>query len=118
MVFYEQPNKDWTLTDFKLLEAYQLLTDEICPQCQNPFWLCRNNSHDIGWSVKEDVCRATKAREEVEWRKDKANRGKNPKREDRESWGKFTYVKPVVPKNRPEGTELPTRESFYGAVNV
>ena len=111
MVFYQQPDRDWELLDFQLLEAYQILQNEICPQCQNPVWLCRSTSHDVGWSVKTDVCRASKERDEADWRKD--NRGKNPKRTDREKWGAYTYVVPIVPRNRPEGTELPTRAEFY-----
>lgn len=110
MVYYRQPDRDWELIDFQLLEAYQILQSEICPQCQNPVWLCRSSSHDVGWSVRTEVCQATKEREERDWRRE--NKG-NPKREERAKWGRFSYVVPIVPGHRPEGTELPTRKQFY-----
>ena len=91
-----------------------MLQDEICPQCQNPSWLCRSASQDVGWSVRTDICRATKAREEKEWRKD--NKG-NPKAKDKKGWGEFMYTVPIVPGHRPEGTELPTRKAFYEEMN-
>ena len=87
-----------------------MLQDEICPQCQNPVWLCRSTSNDVGWSVRTDICRATKAREEKEWQKN--NKGK-PKAKDKAEWGAFTYTVPIVPRSSPEGTELPTRKEFY-----
>ena len=114
MVFYEQPDAPWTLLDFKLLEAYQTLQDEICPQCQNPMWLCRSGSQDVGWSVRTDICRASREREERQWRKD--NPGKGPTAKDRKGWGEFMYTVPIVPSYRPEGTTLPTRKEFYGEV--
>lgn len=99
--------------DFKLLEAHQILRDEICPQCGQPSWLCRSNDDRVSWRVSDSVCHATKAREEFDWRKN--NKGR-PSKDDRQGWGRFSYVTPIVSGHMPEGTELPTRKEFYESV--
>lgn len=100
--------------DFKLLEAYQTLQDEICPQCGQPVWLCRNPDDSISWSVEDSVCYATRAKEERMWARE--NKRKKPSKDDRQGWGRFTYTVPAVSGHMPEGTELPTRKEFYSNV--
>lgn len=115
MVFYEQPKQDWTHLDFRLLEAYQMLQDETCPQCGQPSWLCRSSDDRISWRVNESVCHATKAREEREWVRD--NPSKRADKDERRKWGRFSYATPVVSSHYPEGTELPTRKEYYENVS-
>ena len=109
--------------DFKVLEAYQMLRDEICPQCGHPVWLCRSKSDDIEWTANTDVCYATRRKEEAEWQQNnKSKHGEKRRRPDRDEkakWGRYTYVTPRVPSYAPEGTELPTRRDYYeGLMNV
>ena len=111
MVFHEQPDKSWTEMDFKLLEAYQQLQDEICPSCGQPVWLCRSTSQNISWSVHETTCQYTKAVEEKKWRLD--HKKGSPKKEDRASWGRILYATPQVPSYLDGSVELPTRDEFY-----
>ena len=85
--------------DFRLLEAYQILQDELCPQCGH-----------ISWTMEKSICYATRAKEQKQWSKN--NRGA-PKKKDSQDWGVSYYMKPVVPGNKPEGTTLPTRKEFY-----
>ena len=97
--------------DFKLLEAYQQLQDEICPSCGQPVWLCRSTSQNIAWSVHETTCQYTKAVEEKKWRLD--HKKGSPKKEDRAGWGRILYATPQVPSYLDNDVELPTREEFY-----
>lgn len=112
MVYYEQPDEEWTPLDFQLLEAYQIIQDEKCPQCGNPIWLCRSNDNNIEWVTREDICYASRAKEEKA-----ANRDKKPREKidakTRAKWGRIDYVTPRVISAAPEGTELPTRKEFY-----
>ena len=96
--------------DFRLLEAYQILQDELCPQCGHPAWLCRSTSDGISWTMEKSICYATRAKEQKQWSKN--NRGA-PKKKDSQDWGVSYYMKPVVPGNKSEGTTLPTRKEFY-----
>lgn len=96
--------------DFKLLEAYQILQDEMCPQCGQPTWLCRNTDDRIAWKVESSICYSTRTKEEREWHKN--NKG-SPKREERQNWGVFTYATPHVASHYDEGTALPTRKEYY-----
>ena len=111
IVFHEQPTKPWTELDFKLLEAYQQLQDEICPQCGQPVWLCRSNAQNIEWSVEETTCWASRAVEEKKWKHD--HKKGSPKKEDKAEWGRVLYPVPRVPNYLGETAVLPTREEFY-----
>lgn len=112
MLFHEQPSGEWTDLDFRILEAYQIMQDELCPQCGHPVWLCRSKKDSITWKVESSICYATRAKEENLWKKTPGNRGA-PKREEKAKWGLSTYMKPAVASNCPKGTKLPTREEFY-----
>ena len=110
MLLREQPNTPWTQMDYAILEAYQMLQDEICPQCGQPIWLCRSTSNNIEWTAQTEICYASRRREEAEWND---HNDKKATAKDRKNWGKVTYVLPRVIASAPEGTELPTRTEYY-----
>lgn len=110
MVFYTQPNEEWSDLDFKLTEAYQILQDETCPQCGNPIWLCRSTDNRVEWSVNKSVCYASKTVDESEWRA--SNPKKTPSKSDRERWGTSKYATPrLMPMY--DGEDMPTRSDYY-----
>ena len=110
MLFHEQPTGPWSEMDFRWLEAYQITQDEICPQCGNPIWLCRSTDDRISWTKHESVCRATKEKENLEW---KQTHKKAATAEDRKAMGRIVFMTPTVSSWYPEGTLLPTREDYY-----
>jgi Zn-finger nucleic acid-binding protein len=110
MIFHEQPTDSWTPYDFKLLEAYQMLQDEMCPKCGHPVWLCRSTSNRVEFKVRDATCYAERALRE----KEDQNKPRNQRETDKSvkaGWGRFYYTQPFVPENV-EG-ELPTRAEFY-----
>ena len=110
MVFRVQPNRNWEDLDFKLIEAYQVLTDETCPKCGQPVWLCRNTGEQIEWSTATTTCYATRALEQKQEAR-KSSKDKKATKEEKQSWGRIEYAFPRVPSNR-EGN-LPTREEYF-----
>lgn len=117
MIFHEQPTAEWVPFDFKLLEAYQILQDEICPVCSNPIWVCRSTTSNVQFKVKSQVCFAEKALKEAEFNRiPKADRpkGEELKREKAE-WGRSYYTSPYIPENL-EG-EIPTRDDYHKELN-
>lgn len=113
MIFYEQPTARWEPFDFKLLEAYQMLQDEICGQCGHPVWLCRSDSGDVEFKVGSQICYAEKALREAEFNKTpRADRPKGKElKEEKASWGLSHYTLPKVPEG--VDTELPTRREYF-----
>lgn len=109
MLFHEQPTDPWNAYDFKLLEAYQILMDETCPQCGNPVWLCRSDSPNVGFRAYETVCHATKERLRRE--DSKKPRNERASREERAEWGVTTSMVPHKPEYA-DG-EMPTRFEYY-----
>lgn len=109
-VLYQKsdPYGDWESLDYKLLQAYQTLKEEMCGQCGNPLWLCRSTDNMIGWSVDTTTCYASKEIEARRYKED--NAGKTPDRDTSNKWGKtyFARPKPVI-----NGGELPSRSDFY-----
>lgn len=109
MIFHEQPTDPWTPYDFKLLEAYQILQDELCPKCGHPIWLCRSTSNRVEFKAQEAYCAGERALKEKEdaskSREDKA------KPKEKKTWGQFFYTSPYTPPNIEGG--LPTRAEFY-----
>jgi len=106
MLFYEQPTDPWIPFDFKLLEAYQRLQDEICPKCGHPVWLCRSTSNRVQFRVREAYCAAERAL------KEKENQGnKKIKASEKKEWGRYYYTEPYVPETI--GGELPSRREYY-----
>ena len=104
----EDPYGGWEGLDYKLLQAYQVLKDELCNECGNPVWLCRSTDNMIGWSVDTTTCYASRAIEARRFNED--NAGKTPDAKDKAKWGKtyFARPKPVL-----HDRELPTRSDFY-----
>lgn len=113
MIFHEQPNDDWTPFDFLLLEAYQMLQDEICPKCGHPIWLCRSDSPNVEFRVDGAVCQAERALKAYE--DQKASSTQKADRATRKTWGTFYYTMPFTPDNI-KG-DLPTRDEFYAAMS-
>ena len=107
MIFHEQPTAPWVDFDFLLLEAHQMLNDEICPRCGHPVWLCRSSSEAIEFHVETSYCYAERAQlESADKEKDRKSRAS---KEDKKSWGQFRFAVPVALP----GYELPTREEYY-----
>lgn len=111
MIFYEQPTDPWIPFDFKLLEAYQILQDEMCPKCGHPIWLCRSTDPRVQFKVTANICYAERALREYE--DQQKPRTERAEKKDRKEWGAFFSLSPFVPQNV-EG-ELPTRTDFYQA---
>jgi len=111
MLFREQPNRPWTDMDFKWLEAYQIMKDEICPQCGNPIWLCRSTDDRISWHEETSVCYATRAKEEKEYRRSSGKK-KKLSAEDRQKMGRISFMIPQLSEYH-KGEKLPTREEYY-----
>ena len=107
MIFRTQPTKKWNNWDFALIEAFQILDDEICKQCGNPVWLCRSNSNKFEFQVKEEICYATQKLERVKDVKKKPK--ERASKEDRANFGKFYYT---IPKLYPFEDEMPTRKDY------
>lgn len=112
MLFHEQPTDPWKPLDFKLLEAYQILQDEMCPKCGHPIWLCRSTDPRVQFKVSANVCYAERALKEYE-DQDRPRKEREQDKKTRAGWGLFYSLSPFVPKNV-EG-ELPTRTEFYEA---
>lgn len=112
MLFHSQPTSPWEPFDFKLIEAYQIMQDELCPNCGQPVWLCRSDDERIEWKIKSGVCYASKALDEKRWEDE--NKGK--KKDQRtpktpEKWGRMDYAVPFSPE--PRGGILPTRSDYF-----
>lgn len=110
MIFYEQPTDPWIPFDFKLLEAFQILEDETCPQCGHPIWLCRSSSNALEFSVQDTVCYAERSLKQYE------DSQKKPDEREKDStvrarWGQHYYTVPTLLPV--EGAEMPTRNQFY-----
>lgn len=112
MIFYRQPTDPWVPFDFKLLETYQIMQDEICPKCGHPVWLCRTSSADVEFIVRTDMCYAERAlKEHDEQKKPVKDR---TKAKDRKGWGRIEYTVAQVPKPLEEaGHKLPSRTTYY-----
>lgn len=111
MILQEQPSDPWRDFDFKLLEAYEILQSEICPKCQNPIWLCRNEDPDIIFEVRSAVCFAEKA---LEQKRDARNKktGKAKEKQDINDRGRYWFTVPTINPAATK-TDLPTRREFY-----
>lgn len=112
VIFYEQPTAPWKPFDFKLLEAYQILQDELCPKCGHPVWLCRSQSNTVEFRVRTEYCAGERALKEYEYNKMTHSERKNVDKKDRAGWGRFEYTYPAVPEPF-KGAELPSRADYY-----
>lgn len=111
MIFHEQPTDPWVSFDYKLLEAYQRLQDEICPQCGHPVWLCRSTSNHVEWKVKTGICYATKELEKVKVSKIRDKKQRDEARKQLDHAGEYYYTVPYTPPTVEGG--LPTRQEYY-----
>jgi hypothetical protein len=111
IVYGKSANQDWDALDRALIEAYQILEDERCPECGQPTWICRNDDPNIQFEIKKDVCYAKRALEEknadlkdIKNAKDRAKA--------KASWGAIEYPTPFTLDESP----LPTRKEYYDRV--
>lgn len=107
MIFYDQPTDPWTPYDFKLLEAYQILQDEICPTCGNPIWLCRSTDPNVNAIVRTAICYG-KAELETKEKKREDSKGKKSLKP-----GEYEYVV-FEPIDKEKG--LPSREDYFASL--
>lgn len=103
MIYHVQPNEPWEPSDFKLIEAYQILQDETCSMCGQPIWICRSDSSDIQIKVRKAQCNVSAETEKKQAADEKAKRKMKP--------GEYYYT--VV--DTYSGGYLPTRTEFYEA---
>ena len=111
-IVYGKPVGDeWDAMDRALIEAYQILDDERCPECGQPTWICRNDDPNIQFEVKKDICYAKRVIEEknadLKSTKDPKERAKM-----KASWGAIEYPAPFTI----DGSPLPTRQEYYARV--
>lgn len=111
MIFHEQPTDPWTPYDFKLIEAYQILQDELCPKCGHPIWLCRSSSNRVEFKAQAAYCSGERALKEKEYNSASQEERKKVTKSERARWGEFFYTTPFTPPNVEGG--LPTRTEFY-----
>lgn len=111
LIFHEQPTDPWIPFDFKLLEAYQILQDELCPKCGHPVWLCRSTSQNVEFKVGTAYCAGERALKEHEAAQMTSSERRKIDKKERAGWGRFYYVRPDVPANV-EG-DLPGRREYY-----
>lgn len=94
-----QPTDGWDDADKKLAMAWFILQREICQLCHQPLWICRSSNKDLMFSVRTDMCYAT--RELEKWRK--SPKGKNLKD------GESPYI---VARMRDTEARLPSRNEY------
>jgi hypothetical protein len=85
------------------ITAYELLQDEICPECGEPVWICHNESKDIQFTGKETICYKTKARIQYKEKRTKVSK------EHQDKQAGITYLVRTVF----ESGKLPLRKRFY-----
>lgn len=94
---------DWTARDRALLEAYQIIEDETCPECQNPIWLCTSGDPNIGFKVHKHVCQGKYALDAETT--DLTDMKKEERRKALSNFGVIRYTKPYTI----DDTKLPLR---------
>lgn len=55
------PHGKWSTWDFIAFDAAHRTDDEICKRCGLPVYVCRNESNEIQFGVREEGCAATAA---------------------------------------------------------
>lgn len=115
MLFRAQPSDPWEEFDFALIEAYQTMRDELCPQCGHPIWLCRSTSNVIHFKPKTVTCYATKALERAKDNKKKTK--DQASKEIKDEWGRSWYTEvDVLPVQKADGATLPTRKDYFDSL--
>ena len=108
MVFHDQPTDPWIDMDFLLLEAYQIMQDEVCSRCGNPVWLCRSSSNTFRFTVETVICHAERALKEYDdLQLPRESREKDNK--VKAEWGLVKFAKPTPWEKE---VELPTRRDY------
>jgi len=93
-----KPNEGWTAYDKKLALAWTVLQKETCGICSQPLWICRSSNKNLTFSIRTDVCYASRDLEKFK----KSQRGKNLKD------GEYPYI---VPKMY-DDSRLPSRREW------
>lgn len=111
IVYGKSVKDDWDAMDRALIEAYQILEDERCPECGQPTWICRNDDPNIQFEIKKDVCYAKRALEEKNADLKDVKTAKE-RSKLKASWGAIEYPTPFTLDESP----LPTRKEYYDRV--
>ena len=85
---------EWSGLDKKLVYAYKLMQKEICPMCQNPIWVCRNEDRNIDFSVRVGTCYSKQALDKNEAARSKRTNGKLKD-------GQYLYTTPIQVNGEP-----------------
>lgn len=107
LVYGEAVEKPWSTKDKMLVEAYQILEDEKCPECGNPIWICRNEDSNIQFKVRKTTCYGKRRMDEH--RTDLKSMSTKEKNKARQDWGKIEWPEPFTLDETP----LPTRREFF-----
>lgn len=84
-----------------------MLQDETCAECGNPIWVCRNeDAANVGFKVKITTCFG-KA-ELDKWRE-----AQEKKKSKSKGYGESPYIVAYTY----DGSELPTRKSYYQSLS-
>ncbi|UOE45888.1 hypothetical protein [Agromyces larvae] len=66
MILGTDTRKRWSKWDILLAQAFHMLEKERCHQCGYPKYVCGNESNDIYFTVREEVCFATQKKDAFE----------------------------------------------------
>jgi hypothetical protein len=108
MILQKQPSKPWDKYDFLLLEAYQILEEERCPQCGLPQWICHNEDEDIQIELRDDTCFVKRTEQEADAINAKITNYKTPL---------GTVVQPHPKTYSGKALDWRVREQYYLATN-
>lgn len=115
LLLHRQPNTPWEPIDFALLEALQILDQEVCNGCGNPIWLCEYPERDVQMKAHRRVCRGQQAIRERQNALIKDSEKKKQDSKDRSEWGVQWYSKPELDPQS-DFDELPTRRDAYAKI--
>lgn len=75
MILGEDNRKAWSRMDVLVMRAYERYKKEICPDCSNPLWLCRQSDPNLQVRMRPiDACYATaESKKHFERNKDDAD---------------------------------------------
>lgn len=94
------PFSNWNTYDYRIQEALNIMSREVCQTCGNPVWICHSADNTIDFEIRTGACFGKAAIEEFE--DDKGNEKLMP--------GEYHYAVPVGIENE-DGTRerLPSR---------
>lgn len=99
---------EWEPWDYALARAYTILEKEKCSQCGNWVWVCHSSRSDVAFVTGKDICHATAAVQETEWRESHKPTDKLDKA-TKDGFGRRHYPKTKLLYD----AEMPTREEYY-----